>query len=133
MLTPKKGVVARGTLFGVSVLVCAGCATMSPSPRWEGTPTDTEISVEVTNLVWNDITIYSAINSSKTRLGFVTTGTTGRFKIPRHHSHSSGLELIADPVESRVVLKSGRINVGPGQAIRWTVHENAGISSLTIW
>lgn len=133
MFTPKKGVVARGTLFGVSVLVCAGCATINPGPRWEGTPTDADIVVEVQNLVWNDVTIYSTLNGSKSRLGFVATGMTGRFKIPQRHSNSSGLELIADPVGSRHVLRSGRVDVGPGQTIRWTVHENAGISSLTIW
>ena len=133
MYTPKKGVIARGTLFGVSVLVCAGCATMSPSPRWEGTLTDAEILVEVENLVWNDVTIYSAVYGSKTRLGVVTTGMTGRFKIPRHQKTSTALELIADPIGSRHVLRSGRISAEPGQTIRWTVHEHAGISTLTIW
>ena len=132
MFTPKKGVVARGTLFGVSVLVFAGCATMSP-PRWEGNLADEEIVVEVENLVWNDVTIYSASYGSKTRLGIVTTSMTGRFKIPRHQSTSTELQLIADPIGSRHVLKSGPIQAGPGQTIRWTVHENAGIRSLTIW
>ena len=133
MYPPKKGIVARGTQFGVSVLVCAGCATMSPGPRWEGNLTNSDLMVEVENLVWNDVTIYSTHNGSKTRLGLVTTGMTGHFKIPRHHRNSSSLELIADPIGSRFVLRSGRIDAGPGQTIRWTVNENAGISSLTIW
>jgi len=106
---------------------------MSPSPRWEGSLTDEEIVVEVENLVWSDVTIYSAIYGSKTRLGIVTAGMTGRFKIPRHQKTSAEPELIADPIGSRHVLRSGRISAGPGQTIRWTVHENAGISSLTIW
>ncbi len=133
MYTPKKGGVVRSTLFGVSVLVCAGCATMSASPRREGNLTDTEIWVEVENLVWNDVTIYSASYGSKTRLGIVTTSMTGRFKIPRHQSTSTDLQLIADPIGSRHVLKSGPIQAGPGQTIRWTVHRHAAISSLTVW
>ncbi len=133
MFTPKKGVVARGTLFGAMVLVCAGCATMSPSPRWEGNLADEEIVVEVENLVWNDVTIYSASYGSKTRLGIVTTSMTGRFKIPRHQQVSTELHLVADPIGSRHRLESDRISAGPGQTIRWTVHENAGIRSLTIW
>ena len=133
MYTPKKGGVVRSTLFGVSVLVCAGCATMSPSPRWEGSLTDVEIWVEVENLVWNDVTIYSATYGSKTRLGLVTTGMTGRFKIPRHQRHSWDLQLIADPIGSPYVMRSGRIQAGAGQTIRWTVHEKAAIRSLIIW
>ena len=132
MYNPKKGVVARGTLFGVSVLVCAGCATMSPSPRWEGNLTDEDIFVEVENLVWNDVTIYSATYGSRTRLGVVTTGMTSRFKVPHHQKNSRELQLIADPIGSRHVMKSDAIAAVPGQTIRWTVHESAGISTLTI-
>ena len=63
----------------------------------------------------------------------VTTGATGHFRIPRHHRDAQDLELIADPIGSPYVMRSGRIQAGAGQTIRWTVHQNAAVRSLIIW
>jgi hypothetical protein len=41
-------------------------------------------------------------------------------------------QFIADPIGSRYELRSDDIHAGPGQTIRWIVHENAGISGLII-
>ncbi len=135
MSTPKWGSLVRASTL-VSLLASSACAAAGiQSPAWEGTPSpdDAQITVEVENLVWNDVTIYAATYRHRVRLGTVTTGQTARFRIPRHQRYAAELELIADPIGSRFPIRSGPVVAAPGQRVRWVVHTNAGIRALTVW
>ena len=116
-------------------MLCAGCATNgAPHLTWEGTPreSDTQISVVINNQLWNDVVIYSVASGARVRLGMVTTGVPKRFRIPTHHRYAPNLEFVADPIGSPRVRRSGAVIAAPGQEVRWTIQQTAGISTLIV-
>ncbi len=125
----------RWVAFAIVVsAVTAGCVSVPAGPVWEGKPTAGEpVLLKVENRVFLDVVIYSEVSGSRVRLGSVSSGFIGTFKIPRQHQLSSSLRLVADPIGSRQTYTSEPISAMPGTEIRWTVHENAGVRALSIW
>ena len=118
----------------IAAALTAGCASAPVGPRWEGTPAAGEqIILTVDNRMFLDVVVYSETPGSKVRLGAVASGFNRTFKIPQHQQLSSNLTFVADPVGSRQTYASDPVAAAPGTEIRWTVHENGGVRTLTVW
>ena len=125
----------RFALAIVTAAMAQGCASAPMAgPVFEGVSADSEsIQLTVDNRVFWDVVIYSEIPGSRVRLGTVTGGMNQQFRIPKHHQLSSNLRLVADPVGSPHAWTSDPIAAHPGTEIRWTVHENRGVRTLSVW
>jgi hypothetical protein len=127
--------VARlAVLFSALVAAGPGCGFLSrPDPAAAGSPVHSEISVEVENHSWSDITVYLMAGGLPHRLGMVTALSNARFGFPSQRLHSgSGVRLRALPVAGRA-FTSEAILVQPGQAIFWTLENDLDISSLSVY
>ena len=119
----------------LSALLSAGpgCGFLShrdPAPTGS---LHTEVSVEVENHNWSDITIYLMAGGLPHRLGMVTALSNANFVFPSQRLHTgSGVRLRALPVAGRA-FTSEAILVQPGQAIFWTLENDLDISSLSVY
>ena len=113
MFKREHGIVVGLALMTVVFATSPGCARDAKP----GVP-DEHIAVVVDNIGWSDVVIYSTSLGSRIRLGQVTAQTTGRFRIPRQHRFATDLELIADPIGSPSLFRSGPVAAQTGQEIR---------------
>jgi hypothetical protein len=96
-------------------------------------PRKAEISVEVENHNWNDITVYLMAGGLPHRLGMVTALNNATFAFPSQRLNTSaGVRLRALPVAGRA-FTSETILVQPGQAIFWTLENDLNASSYTVY
>ena len=111
-----------------------GCGFLSHSdPAPTGSLLHTEVSVEVENHNWSDITIYLMTAGLPHRLGMVTALSNATFAFPSHRLNTgSSVRLRALPVAGRP-FTSEAILVQPGQAIMWTLENDLDISSLSVY
>jgi len=135
MYARRKGVAGLTWAAGV-VVFAAGCASPGPSsPRFTGVSAarDQHVTVEIQNIGWADVTIYSATGGARMRLGTVNANQTLRFPLPKIHQWATDLRLIADPIGSSHTYDSEPVTAVPGQVVRWVVHESRGVRSLSVW
>lgn len=97
MHSSQLGAGARYTGVGALILV-AGCAThTAPRPIWEGTPDDSDqqITLRISNHLWNDVVVYSFASGARVRLGMSRPGFRNDSGFRRitgsHRSWSSSL------------------------------------------
>lgn len=101
--------------------------------RSASSPAVTQISVEVDNHNWSDITVYLMAGGLPQRLGMVTALSNATFAFPSQRLNSgSGVRLRALPVAGRA-FTSETILVQPGQAIFWTLENDLDTSSLSVF
>lgn len=119
-------------LCGSLILAIPACG-FSRGQSAAPTPLDSEVSVEVDNRNWSDITIYLMTGGLPQRLGMVTALSNGSFAFPSQRLSTSGsVRLRALPVAGRPYT-SEPILVQPGQAITWRLETDLDISSLTVY
>ena len=126
--------VRLAVLFSALLAAAPGCGLFSgrdPAPN--GSAIHAEVSVEVENHNWNDITIYLMTGGLPHRLGMVTALSNASFAFPSHRLNTgSGVRLRALPVAGRP-FTSEPILVQPGQAIMWTLENDLDTSSLSVF
>lgn len=127
-------VVRLAVLFSALVSAGPGCGFLSrQDPAATGSPVHSEVSVEVENHNWSDITVYLMAGGLPHRLGMVTALSNASFVFPSQRLHTgSGVRLRALPVAGRA-FTSEAILVQPGQAIFWTLENDLDISSLSVY
>jgi hypothetical protein len=109
-----------------------GCGFFS-SRKSDEPPLKAEVSVEVENHNWNDITVYLMAGGLPHRLGMVTALNSATFAFPSQRLNTSaGVRLRALPVAGRA-FTSETILVQPGQAIYWTLENDLDTSSLSVF
>jgi hypothetical protein len=117
-------------------LMCAthACGTsLSRSSSSAASPPLTEVSVEIENHNWSDITIYLMTGGLPQRLGMVTALGNASFAFPSQQlSTGANVRLRALPVAGQAHT-SDAILVQPGQAIIWTLENDLDISSLSVY
>ena len=92
-----------------------------------------EVSVEVENHNWSDITVYLITTGLPQRLGMVTALGNANFVFPSHRLNTTaGVRLRALPVAG-TPFTSETILVQPGQAITWTLENDLNVSSLSVY
>lgn len=114
------------------LLSTPGCGIFS-SRKPDAPPLAAEISVEVENHNWSDITVYLIAGGLPHRLGMVTALNNATFAFPSQRLNTSaGVRLRALPVAGRA-FTSETILVQPGQAIFWTLENDLDASSYTVY
>ncbi len=116
--------------FATLVFLAPGCGSL---PSKNPAPARSEVSVEVENHNWSDITIYLLAGGLPQRLGMVTSLRTTTLAFPSHRLNTgSGVRLRALPVAGPSYT-SESILVLPGQTITWTLENVLDHSSLTVY
>jgi hypothetical protein len=118
-----------------SALWSAGpaCGFLSPDPAPAPAALDSQVSVEVQNHNWSDITIYLMTGGLPQRLGMVTAMGNGSFAFPSQRLNTgSSIRLRALPIAGQA-FTSEAILVQPGQAITWRLENDLDISSLSVY
>ena len=120
-------------------LACSALLSSTPgcgffSSRTPGEPPlKAEVSVEVENHNWSDITVYLVAGGLPHRLGMVTSLNKATFAFPTQRLNTSaGVRLRALPVAGRA-FTSETILVQPGQGIFWTLENDLDASSYTVY
>ena len=109
------------------------CALFSRDPAPAPAALHADVSVEVENHNWSDITIYLLTGGLPQRLGMVTAMSNGSFVFPSQRLHTAGsVRLRALPVAGNA-FTSEAILVQPGQAIMWRLENDLDISSLSVY
>lgn len=124
-----------GRLFSVcGMLISTGaCGLFTRDPAPPPALLVAEVSVEVENRNWSDITIYLMTGGLPQRLGMVTALGNASFAFPSQRLYTGGsVRLRALPVAGRP-FTSEAILVQPGQAIMWTLENDLDISSLSVY
>ena len=75
----------------------------------------------VTNRTWADVTIFSALGTTRSRIGFVNALSTSTLLVPRSAMPDGTVRLLLDPVGSERAYPTESIAVGPGQYVELTV------------
>ena len=121
-------------LFSTLLSAGLGCGLLSrPNPASTGSLLHSEVSVEVENHNWSDITVYLVTGGLPQRLGIVTALSNASFAFPSQRLNTAGgVRLRALPVAGRAYT-SDAILVQPGQAIMWTLENDLEISSLSVY
>ena len=120
-------------LIGSLISTATGCGLLSREPPPKPAPLHADVSVEVENHNWSDITIYLMTGGLPQRVGMVTALTTASFALPSHRLHTAGsVRLRALPVAGQP-FTSEDILVQPGQAIMWTLESDLDRSSLAVY
>ncbi len=113
--------------LGSSIPGCGSFSSRNPSPA------RSEVSVEVENHNWSDITIYLMAGGLPQRLGMVTSLRTAILAFPSHRLNTGGgVRLRALPVAGESYTTE-TILVLPGQTITWTLENDLDHSSLTVY
>ena len=121
-------------LFSTLLSAGPGCGLLSrPNPASTGSLLNSEVSIEVENHNWSDITVYLVTGGLPQRLGMVTALSNASFAFPAQRLNTAGsVRLRALPVAGRAYT-SDAILVQPGQAIMWTLENDLDISTLSVY
>lgn len=121
------------TRFAAVSLVLAGC---SSSPDFRGAeaapPARPGLAVVVENHAWEDVAVYASSGMARRRLGSVTAGRTGSFRLDGLVASATDLELVAQAMAASRVHRSGRLMVYAGQTVTWTLHQGRLGGDVTI-
>lgn len=116
--------------FGALVSSTPGCGSFSSR---NPSPARSEVSVEVENHNWSDITVYLMAGGLPQRLGMVTSFRTTVLAFPSQRLNTGGgVRLRALPVAGKSYTTE-TILVLPGQTITWTLENDLDHSSLTVY
>jgi hypothetical protein len=120
----------RLAALGALLSAVSGCGLFSSR---DPSPARSEVSVEVENHNWSDITVYLMAGGLPQRLGMVAALRTASFVFPSQRLNTgSGVRLRALPVAGQAYTTE-TILVQPGQAIFWTLESDLDASSLTVY
>lgn len=91
-------------------------------------------TVRVENFNWNDVTVFVVQNGVRTRLGTVTSMSTGSFRLPSQVLASTGsVRLLADPIGSSRGYMTEPILVRAGSQVAFNVQNSLTLSSVAVW
>lgn len=127
-------------MFLLRLVACAAlwsagsaCGLFSREPAPAPSVLSGDVSVEVENHNWNDITIYLMTGGLPQRLGMVTAMGSESFAFPAQRLNTAAsVRLRALPVAGSA-FTSDAILVQPGQAIMWRLENDLDTSSLSVY
>jgi hypothetical protein len=92
------------------------------------------VRLRVDNRYRADLVVYAVRGTVRSRLGTVTSATTGSLTIPAVFVNDpGGLVLVADPIGARSSLQSERFIVRTGQRVEWSIESSFARSSLGVY
>ena len=86
----------------------------------------------VTNTNWADVTIFSTLGATRSRIGFVSALSTRTFVVPRTAMPDGTVRLLIDPLGSDKAYLTEAITVSPGQHVELTVMPAMTMSTLAL-
>lgn len=116
-------------LAGVITCACAGGASV---PADRDAPRDVRPVVVVTNNNWLDVNIYAVRAGARSRLGTVTSLSTGTFAVPPTMVANGAVMLLTAPIGSPRTHRTDRIMVGAGDRIELNVENSLSLSHYTV-
>ncbi len=134
-MTPHPKVRRRAWRTGLGIaamaVVVAGSACISHhAGGWED---EEPIYIAVTNHNSLDMDIYAVHEGMRTRLGMVTTSSTGHFKARSGQFGGNGdFQLYAHPIGGRSGLFSERVLAAPGNILEWSIEAVLSQSTLVV-
>jgi hypothetical protein len=121
---------ASRTLLLLALLIGAGCHPRHPGKIAPAV----DITLEVINHNWLDVTIYVVHDGQRTRIGTVTGSSSQEFVLPgRLLGQSHQLALLGDAIGSNDFARTETLNIQPGQYIEWTLETDLRRSSVGIY
>jgi hypothetical protein len=123
--TPVSGLVLLAVLLGLSscTLFRKRTNVLSNEP----------VTLQVVNFNWSDIVIYAQVGGTRARLGDVTASGRATMTLPKSLVSSTGvLQLILDPLGSRVAFRTGQIMVHGGQQVRLQIENELRLTSWSV-
>jgi hypothetical protein len=115
------------------VLLITACGSRSRHPDSRPAILHADVSVEVENHNWSDITVYLVTSGLPQRLGMVTAQGNANFAFPSQRLNTaSNVRLRALPVAGEAYTTEP-ILVQPGQAIMWTLENDLDTSSWSVY
>lgn len=121
-----------------ALILVATIAVMAPACHHRrGAPTvepPADITLQVTNHNWLDVTIYVVHDGVRTRVGLVTASSDQAFTLSAQMvGQSHELVLIGEAVGSRDTARTDVLSVQPGQLIEWTLETDLRRSSVGVY
>ena len=119
-------------LLCAALIVTAACSHRRRAATDSGPPPD--VTLQVTNHNFLDITVFVLHEGQRLRIGLVTGSTTQSFVLPgRLVALSHELALLGDVVGSPDFARTETIIVRPGQRIEWTLETDLRRSSVGVY
>jgi hypothetical protein len=130
----------RNTSLAVAGLLAIGACSSAAKKKAQDDEWGTDkpviqqdIPVQVQNHNWEDMVIYAVRNSTRSRLGQVTSMSTVRFLIPRTFMGTgTDIRLLADPIGSSQVFLTDALLLSPGVQIDFYIENHLPASSWTV-
>ena len=95
---------------------------------------DADITLQIVNHHWLDVTVYVIHDGERTRVGLVTASSTQSFALsPRLLGQSHEVWLLGNAVGSRATARTEVLIVRPGQRIEWTLETDLRRSSVGVY
>ena len=118
-------------LAAAALLVSQGaCVKRGGKPSAAG---EQVLTVLVRNDNIADHAVYLQVGQERQRLGYVQPNTTFRTYVPGNRiAAGQVVQIVANPIGSRVVASSGPLNVGPGSTIDFRIGVQPGQSQVYI-
>lgn len=120
--------------IGMLLLLTSGCINREKEPQTGPLPpASSPTSIEVTNNNWLDMVVYASRAGFRVRLGTVTSLEQETFSMPATMETGGEVRLIASPIGLNAVYQSDPISVSPGQRVAFTIENQVGISTISVW
>ena len=117
----------------VVMLLIAGVGCSHHRRQTSDAPPE-DITLQVTNHNWLDVTIYVVHDGVRTRVGLVTASSDQEFILSaRMIGQSHELMLIGEAVGSGDAARTDVLAVRPGQRIEWTLESDLRRSSVGVY
>ncbi len=119
-------------LLCAALIVTAACGSHRRRAATDSGPPD--VTLQVTNHNFLDVTVFVLHDGQRLRIGLVTGSTTQSFVLPGHMvALSHELALLGDAVGSPVFARTETLIVRPGQRIEWTLETDLRRSSVGVY
>ena len=136
----KAQVFASGALL--AVVLAAGCAAAKPHARSgpdplameEAAAPDAAPVLHVNNRHWQDVDVWAIRNTTRMRLGTVSSMMHGDFKLPPTFSVGEGdFELLVAPVGESRGFTTPPILLAAGQTLDLQVESSLNLSTFSVY
>jgi hypothetical protein len=125
---------AAGLLLWGVLIAAAACGSHRRRPATESSGPPANVTLQVTNHNFLDVTVFVLHDGARLRVGLVTGTSTQSFTLPgRMVALSHELALVGEALGSRAVARTETLFVQPGQRIEWTLETDLRRSSVGVY
>mgnify|MGYP001187639441 FL=1 len=124
------------TVLAVLVLLTLGaCAPVAGGESGFPAPAASEdVHIRIQNNNWADVAVYVIRHGMRSRIGTVSSMSQEVFAVPRGLvPPGADVQLLVDPIGSRITYTTEPILVSPGQTIDMNVENNLRLTNWAVW